>query len=240
MPRGSFAIVSLTNAMKSRNIYLLLAGLFVLSVAASMSHPASSVARGVAALPAVAAVVGALFQLFRDQLAFDRAIFLQASQNSFTLGATSHMAIVAFDKHVSFSEEYVQEVFSALQTLFREGPSDQALPHAHRLYQIRQKWALWITPAIEADLERFEGAIRTIGADAHVVDVDLAHPERSQTIRKMYDLFKVVMGKVITGQPATADHAIENVIIGLRRVLGIEELTDLRQAVVRQATKKAG
>jgi hypothetical protein len=41
--------------------------------------------------------------------------------------------------HVSFSEEYVSEAFNTLKTLFREGPSEQALPHAARLHERRQK-----------------------------------------------------------------------------------------------------
>ena len=151
------------------------------------------------------------------------------------------MASVAFDKHVAFSEEYVAEMFSTLKTLFREGPTEQALPHAARLYGIRQKWALWITPVVEANLEQFEAAIRKIGANAGFVAVDLAHPDRSATIREMYALFKEVMGRSVSDQPVNADHAISNVIQELRRVLlGIEELTELRQTFVSRSLKNAG
>lgn len=226
--------------MKSRRIYLFLALICGLSVAAAMVPTLGDATRAVTALPAAAAAIGAVFQLLRDQVAHDRALAIQATQNSFAIGATSHMASVAFDKHVAFSEEYVAEMFSTLKTLFREGPTEQALPHAAKLYEIRQKWALWLTPAIEANLDKFEAVILKIGADAGFVAVDLAHPDRPDTIREMFALFKEVMGKGWSDQPDTADHAISSVIRELRRGLGIEELTELRQTFVSRSLKHAG
>ena len=93
--------------MKSRSIYLLLALVFVVFGALATIPTFGDVTRAVTALPAAAAVIAAIFQLVRDQAAHDRAIVLQAAQNGFAVGATSHMASVAFDKHVGFSEEYV-------------------------------------------------------------------------------------------------------------------------------------
>ncbi len=226
--------------MKSRSIYLLLALVFVVFVALATIPTFGDLTRAVTALPAAAAVIAFIFQLVSDQAAHDRAIVLQAAQNSFAVGATSHMASVAFDKHVGFSEEYVAEMFTVLRTLFREGPTEQALPHAARLNEIRQKWALWLTPSIEESLDKFEAAIRKIGADAGFVAVDLVHPDRSQIIREMYALFKEVMGRGYSDQPVTADHAISNVIRELRHVLGTDELTELRQTFVSRSLKHTG
>jgi hypothetical protein len=39
------------------------------------------------------------------------------AQNAFSMGATSHMATVAFDKHIGFCEEYVEQMSKALYTL---------------------------------------------------------------------------------------------------------------------------
>lgn len=226
--------------MKSRTVYLLLGLVFLVFLAAAVVPRLGDLTRAVTALPAAAAVIGAIFQLLRDQAAHDRALGIQGTQNSFAIGATSHMATVAFDKHVLFCEEYIAEMFNTLKTLFREGPTEKALSHAAQLYQIRQKWALWLTLAIEANLDKFEAAIREIGADAHFVAVDLAHPDRSNLIREMFALFKEVMGRGYSAQPANADHAIEMVIQELRRVLGIEELTRLRQTFVARSLKNAG
>lgn len=131
-------------------------------------------------------------------------------------------------------------MFGTLKTLFREGPTEQALPHAAKLYEIRQKWALWLTPAIEANLDKFEAAIRKIGADAHFVNIDLTHPDRSTVINEMFTLFKEVMGRSISNHPTSADHAISSVIQELRRVLGTDELTQLRQTFVSRSLQNAG
>ncbi len=177
---------------------------------------------------------------FKADLAHDRATAVQAAQNSFALGATSHMANVAFDKHVAFSEEYLEETFNTLRTLFREGPTEKALPHAGNLHQIRLKWALWLTPPIESNLDKFEAAIRRIGADAHFVEVDQAHPDRSKVIQEMFALYKEVMGRSISDEPKDAEHAISKVVEALRRVLGTEELTGLRQTLVARSIPPTG
>lgn len=91
--------------MRSWLNYLVIVALFATSFAAAAFLPFNDVSRIVAAFPAVGAVFVAVFQVFRDQLAHDREVSLQTTQNSFAIGATSHMANVAFDKHVAFSEE---------------------------------------------------------------------------------------------------------------------------------------
>lgn len=226
--------------MKSAYTYVALSVAFVASVAGVVWLP-GDFAKVLGTLSGAAAVFAALLQLFRDQLEHDRTRALEASRQSFSLGATSHMATVAFDRHVAFSEEYAAEVVKTLTTLFRAGPSDQVSPHARTLHEIRQRWAVWLTPAIERQLDAFEAALRKIGANAHFVEVDLANPKRQEAITEMYALFAEVTGmKEWEGHPVTSDRAIETIIDGLRRVLGIDELTELRQKLVTRAQKDAG
>lgn len=227
--------------MKSRTIYLLLALGFVVSVAIAAVQPVGDYVRVVASVPAAAAVVAAMFQMLRDQIAHDRARSLQNAQNGFAMGATSHMAQLAFDKHVAFSEAYIAELFLTLTTLFREGPTGQVFEHTRSLYAIRQLYAVWLTPSIESELDRFELALRKIGANAHFVEVDLAHPKRSEAIDEMYDLYKEVTS-MTEGDVKTirTDRAILTIIQSLRRVLGIEELTQLRQKLVSAALETTG
>src|SRR5260370_26917350 len=115
-----------------------------------------------AGIPAIAALFGALFLLSRDSIAYDRSVRLGEAKNRFTVGATSHMANVAFDKHVQFCEEYTAEVNRTLTFLFRRGPHGDVLQHANALADIRTNWTVWLTPEIETQLIRFEGALRTI------------------------------------------------------------------------------
>jgi hypothetical protein len=128
-----------------------------------------------------------------------------------------------------------------LTTLFTEGPTDKVFEHTRSLYGIRQRHAVWLTPTIEDELDRFELALRKIGANAHFVEVDLAHPKRSEAINEMFTLYKEVMsmteGEV---KNVRTDRAILTIIQSLRRVLGIEELTQLRQKLVSAALDDAG
>ena len=82
------------------------------------------------AIPLVGALVGALWQMFRDQVAREHAVAIFEADKLFVVGASSHMANVAFDKHTLFCEEYLKEVNLALDTLIREGPTEKAVSHA--------------------------------------------------------------------------------------------------------------
>lgn len=176
-------------------------------------------------------------EAFKAELARAHTAQMEEAKNRFTLGATSHMASVAFDKHVQFSEKYVAEVFATLETLFRKGPHQDALQHAYTLVGIRREWAVWLTPEIEAVLEKFEAAIRSIGADAQLV---AAVPGEQDAINEMFAEFAEVFGakygfKAWKGKAVSEEYAIETVIVALRNVLGISELTELRSALVRHA-----
>ncbi len=182
--------------MNTRRRYVALAVVFVASlVAATFFHffPVSIVG-DLAGIPAIAALFGALFQLSRDSIAYDRSVRLEEAKNRFTVGATSHMANVAFDKHVQFCEEYTAEVNRTLTFLFRRGPHGDVLQHANALMDIRTNWTVWLTPEIETQLVRFEGALRTIGAQAELLADLRADEDRAEPIRRAYGTFAAVMG----------------------------------------------
>jgi hypothetical protein len=220
--------------MKTRNTYIALTAVFVGAIVV-VSLPVTDVVRTLAAVPAVGALLGALLQIARDRIAHERSLLVLEAQNSFSVGATSHMANVAFDKHILFSEEYASEMFQALTSLFTEGPGKKALPHAYALHEIRRKWAVWLTPELETSLEGFERAIRKIGANAGLLE---HMPGDTATIHEMYLLFAEVTGeKEWQGKPITGDVAVATVIGRLRKVLGIDELTLLRSEFVKRAVK---
>ena len=99
-----------------------------------------SVLRNVADIALSATVVIALWGLFAKYLsdrlleqvraqhsknlaefAHQNSVLLGEMQNAFSLGATSHMAAVAFDKHIEFCEEYVAAVSNVLQSWNENG-----------------------------------------------------------------------------------------------------------------------
>lgn len=164
------------------------------------------------------------------------------ANNRFSLGASSHMANTAFDKHVLFCEQYVAEVQNTLSTLYRDGPRDSALAHAHTLYNIQEKHRVWLTRDIEQNLEQFEKVLREIGAGAGYVEAvrGSGNPDdgvaRAETIKRIYQEFAKVIGlPEWQGEKLTEESTTSVIIQKLRDVLGISELTSLRKAIVAKA-----
>ena len=165
------------------------------------------------------------------------SVRLEETKNRFTVGATSHMANVAFDKHVEFCEAYADEVNSTLSFLFRRGPDQDVLQKANALADLRTKWSVWLTPEVDAKLFKFEGALRTIGANAWLLGELRAGEDRAKAIRNAYGTFAAVLGwENWQGEAVRRDLAAERVIEGLKKVLGIGELTQLRSELIRRAT----
>lgn len=229
--------------MKKRvGSYIALGVVFAASVAAAWLVPVADLLKGAIATPGIAALFGVLFQIARDQATFEKERFLQKEQQIFNLGAASHMAAVAFDKHVQYCEQYMIEVHDAVGTLFREGPTSRAMEHAGRLFEVNRQFAAWIPKTVALKLEPFENALRKLGAQAHLVNqlrADQAEA-RSKAIDESYSLFMNVMelGKLKETDP---DHkkeiAIENVKEEVRAVLGINELTEIRSFIIRKSVE---
>lgn len=221
--------------MDKKNFYIALGVVFVASMAASFFLPFSETVRVVAAIPGIGSLFGALLQIARDRIAHERSIRILELQNMFSMGATSHMAEIAFDKYSEFCEEYVTEMYKALTTLTREGPHQSALDHANNLVMIQRKWAVWLTPAIEKQLYPFELALRKIGVNAHILaDV----PGEGRYINEMYKLFSEILGfDTWQGEALTGDLTVTAVIGRLRAVLGTEELSRLREDIVTRALR---
>lgn len=182
------------------------------------------------------------FQEFRDQLAHEREESLRARQNAFEIGATSHMAITAFDKHVAFSEKYVTALHETLVVLVREGPSHNAFSEAKKLDLLRRDFFIWIPNELNAKLEQFETALRQIGTDAQLVRCEgVGEDFRLATIGRLYETFVAIMGKKFmgadewNGSKLDPTHAVEYVLAGFRHVLGIEELSRLRTELLKKA-----
>jgi hypothetical protein len=173
---------------------------------------------------------------FKGDLQQAHAVEMEEAKNRFTVGATSHMANLAFDKHVEFCESYTSGVNGALATLFRRGPSERVLEDANTLSSIRTKWTLWLTPDVENGLIKFESALRKIGANAWLLGELREGEDRGEAIKEAFKTFADVMGwKSWKGEELTGEVAAERVLEELRKTLGIEELTHLRTELVNRA-----
>lgn len=137
---------------------------------------------------------------------------LAEMQNAFSMGASSHMATVAFDNYVGFCKEYVEEISKALYTMIQQGPTYKP-PNATEFSRIRQKWALWLTQDIEAKLDRFEDDAARMGADGQYFDAD--------------------------GAPESNERNVKLTIVYLRNTLAVEELTALRKELARRSSQQS-
>lgn len=181
-----------------------------------------------------------LVQILRDQAAHERELLLQNAQNQFVLGASSHMANVAFDKHATFSEQYVREAQSALKTLFHIGTTVKALDHADNLYNIRNEFVVWLTEDVESNLNEFESALKLIGANQGYLNAmqgsDKEGPERQKAMDEMYNTFAKVIGlPEWKGEKLTDELAIASLVRKLRCLVGTEELTKMRRTLIMKA-----
>ena len=218
--------------------YVALLCVFILSVLLAALLPTKEWLKEVAALPAVCALLAAIYQIVRDRTAFERQQYSQLQQQAFSLGATSHMANIAFDKHAEFCERYVAEVHATVQTLFKEGPTDKALKHVWTFNELRREYAAWLPSEVVSGLEPFETAVNRIGALSNLVN-DLngtGDPKRQEALNEMYGVFREVME--IPGETAAErrpEVAVEAVKSEIRSILGIEQLTQLRKKLISQA-----
>jgi hypothetical protein len=139
------------------------------------------------------------------------SILLSDRQNAFSMGISSHMATTLFDKHICFCEEYVEAISNTLYSLVQEGNREQPLD-VNVLFKIRQKWALWLNDDLEVKLNRFEHGYKEMGG------------------AQVFDAYGAALSKAL---------GIRSVITELRKALGLEELTSLRNELVRDLVKKS-
>lgn len=220
--------------------YAVLATVFILSIGTFFLLPkVDNVIGSIIAAPGATALLAALFQLMRDEADYEKKLESQRREFQFTLGAASHIANAAFDKHVEFCEKYMKELHKTVQTLYQKGETPATLEHASELYTLRQDYAIWLTNSINTDLFKFESALRQLGANAHFIEVTAnceAHNEqRSLRIDRNFDLFSRILG-LKNSNDIQEKSMVDALKTKVRAILSIQELTKLREHLVKQAS----
>ena len=218
----------------SWKVYVVAAVVLVVSFVAAWTLPTTDILRGVIGLPGVAALFAALYQIVRDEAAHARVLDLQERQQLFNLGVTYHMANVAFDRHVGFSEQYISRMQQGLTQLFQTGPPGESLKLCSDLIDIRLSFRAWITEDLEAKVMPFEDALRQIGARKIALEGLEPGPERSRVVNEMYAIFSDVTGLKRDGQ-IDEKLAPRRIITHLQDLLGVQQLSRLRRAAVQSA-----
>jgi hypothetical protein len=200
--------------------------------------PTTEILKGLISLPGVGALFYTLLQLFRDD--WQHAL-LQNKQQDFILSTSSHVADVAYDKHVLFCEAYIQRIQKGRQELFREGASPLAMSIGRDLVVIRQEHSAWLTDEIESQLKPFENALIEIGAQEHYLEMTAGQgmdEKKKEIIDKIYKSFGLVMGHEKPNNDIEADLHIDKVIDKIRDILGIKAMTKLRIQATKVALKR--
>lgn len=218
-------------------MYLMLLTVVVMSFAITYLLPVSDFFKGISTIPGIGALSLAVIQLWRDKINHERQKELQRKQHFFNLGVTSHMAKVAFDKHVEFCEEYITRIDQGLPKLFREGPTKDTISLAVELSSIRSKFRTWLTEDIIAKVKPYEKALTSIAADDTLLEHLGIGDRRNKVVDRMFHTFSEVTGmkEKFIEEDINEEIAPEKIINHLQQVLGIQELTKLRQKIIKES-----
>ncbi len=174
-------------------VYLAIGVVFAVSSLAAVLLPISQVAQSVMASPGALALIAALYQIFRDEAAFEKEKKLKEDERFHALSISSHMAVVAFNKHAEFSEKYLEVMRKGLIELSARGPCKEALDLAESLKETRLDYAAWVTNDTRELLSPFEKALRQIGVDYHVLSNMPVGDRRSMNVNEATNLYMQVM-----------------------------------------------
>lgn len=179
-------------------------------------------------------LIQSIIQFWRDRLSYERNLSLQRSQQDFTVGIASKMAEIAFEKHIKFSEEYIEAAYNALQSL---GSADVVGidKNIKQLSDIRKKYSPWLTEKIDNKLIPFEHNFREVSFGRQIIGQRLPPNEASLFIDKM----RVAIDKLLkTENPVEKEGSIADVIETLRDMLGIKKLVELREQSFKDAVTR--
>lgn len=220
-------------------VYGILASILVLSFGTALFLPTTDILHWVVTTPGLLALVGVGWQIFRDHAQYEKNLRLQHDQQHFVLGVTSHMADVAFDRHVAFCEKYIAQMQETLSTLFNEGPTEKCLALSSKLADIRLSFRTWLISDIQNKILPFEHALTEI-AGMHIELKGLLPGDiRTQLVESMYNIFTDVLN---LPRPEGRGEIDETVVAGrimdhLQDILGVKQLVHLRIKLVDKAVK---
>jgi hypothetical protein len=108
---------------------------------------------------------------------------------------------------------------------------------------VRQDYATWLTDRINNDLDEFELALRKLGADAGFIRSTTGHEgyaeQRALRIDRNFELFGRILGLKI-GENIQEKSMVEALKTKVRAILGVEDLTKLREHLIKQASSGIG
>lgn len=217
--------------------YIILAIVAVASFRLASSLPTEHILKEIANLPGLGALIGVLYTLIRDHSEYEKKLVLQRDQQGFVLGVTSHMASVAFDKHVEFCEQYITCMQKGLSDMFMSGPTADALRIASDLSDIRLRYRAWLPAELQEKVLPFEDGLRKIGGGSIILKDLPVGDERSRIVKEIYDKLDEILNLQARGNTTGGRIAAGKIMDHLQDVLGIKQLFRIRIALVDEAMR---
>ncbi len=221
-------------------IYYVSIIIFIISFVSSILIKTNEIFKGLISLPAIGSLISVLYKIWTDNLTHERNIELQNKQQDFILGTASHMAEVAYDKHVLFCEDYIDRIQKGLGEMLKDGPSKNTLEIGRDLVLIRQKHSTWLTKEIEESLKPYEQALIKIGAKEHYLE-NAKLPvgeERNKVVEEIFHAFGLVIGHDKPLNEEEGNTHSNEIIEKIRNILGINTLTKIRTETANLALKR--
>jgi len=208
-------------------------------------------------IPVIAACLTLLVALFRDESKFRKHLYLQQQNQVFDLGVMSHMAELAFDRHVEFCEKYIRTLDEGLLALATHGPYSQPTAGSHKtyagdlaykLYKIRRDYIVWLSKDINTVLEGLEKPLHTVDISNILLKTDKPgylgsnSGRRGKLVDQMMAAYSQILGLHDPEKPSPTEdekkRSGEEVIQYLRSILSIDKLTVLREFALSKASSQ--
>ncbi|EKO3922510.1 hypothetical protein MRM63_14690 [bacterium 19MO03SA05] len=223
-------------------IYVYLVVIAIISLCVTFWAPVNEIFRGVATIPAVGALIAALYQIVRDHSAHERNKELILQRENLTLASSSHMANAVFEKQAEFSDKYVKLVLNAFNELRKTNNSDEAHGFSAELTILRLEYMNWLTEEIDSNLESFERQLRKLGSCSMYIKMPkgegTVQEHRDKAAGEMLDIqfaFTNILEK------STHDHDVSLITLSkkMRAILGVEELAHHKNRILKHSGKNS-
>jgi hypothetical protein len=187
-------------------------------------------------VPFLLGATGAIYSVSRDEAERTFKLDLQRAEHTFTVAATSHMAIVLFDKHVDFCEKYIAKFNQLVDAMIADGYSVKGLPFILEMRGVRREYLLWLDESMTSKLERFESAVvgMTVSNNTHHEILRTRELEEGEEafLDHAFNTLVKLLGLSDELEP-DKESSYHKVISHLQGILMVSELTELRRRLVK-------
>ncbi|HAS8223739.1 hypothetical protein [Vibrio vulnificus] len=223
-------------------IYVYFGAIAFISLCVTFAAPVNEIFRGVTTIPAVGALMAALYQLVRDHSVHERNKELNLQRENLTLASSSHMANAVFDKQAEFTDQYVKLVLKAFHELRKTSDCDEAHGYAAELTILRLEYMNWLTEEIDINLENFERQLRKLGSNSMYTKM----PKSAETNQERRDnaaaeLLDIQLAFTNVLEKSTQDHDASLIMLSkkMRAILGVEELAHHKNRILKHSGKNS-